>query len=70
MSRLPRPINWDWVELGGSVDEDLCVEVFRTCDAFVGGCTAGDNDDTRVDTSLQSADTESARDCKRASVSC
>ena len=57
------------VEVGGSVDEDLCVEIFRACGAFVDGCTAGDNDDTRVDISLQSVDTESARDCKRASVS-
>ena len=52
------------VEVGGRVDEDLCVEIFRACGAFVGGCTAGDNDDTRVDISLQSVDTESARDCK------
>ena len=57
------------VEVGGSVDGDLCVEIFRACGAFVDGCTAGDNDDTRVDISLQSVDTESARDCKRASVS-
>ena len=57
------------VEVGDSVDEALRVDVFRACGAFVGGCTAGDNDDTRVDISLQSVDTESARDCKRASVS-
>ena len=60
------------VELGGSVDEDLSVrgEDFRACDAFVGGCSAGDSDDTRVDISLESADTESARDFNRLSVSC
>ena len=60
------------VELGGSVDEDLSVrgEDVRACDAFVGGCSAGDSDDTRVDISLESADTESARDFNRLSVSC
>ena len=58
--------------LGGSVDENLSVrgEDFRACDAFVGGCSAGDSDDTRVDISLESADTESARDFNRLSVSC
>ena len=74
------------VELGGSVDEDLSVrgedfracdasvrgDDLRACDAFVGGCSAGDTDsaDTRVDISLESADTESARDFNRLSVSC
>ena len=60
------------VDLGGSVDDDLSVrvEVFRACDTFVSGCSAGESDHTRMDNPLESADTESAGDFERSSVSC